>query len=174
MKEIQLTQGTMAIVDDEDFEAMNVFKWYALRHCHTFYAVRGAPKPGGGQTHESMHRVILARKLGRVLLKKEEVDHKHGDGLDNRREKLRLATSAQNKRNCRRRNANPSSRYLGVSWFKDRKKWHAQICVNYKSIHLGDHATELAAAQAREVYIEAHPELMARSNLTEMETDDHV
>jgi hypothetical protein len=111
-----------------------------------------------------MHRVVLSRKLGRALLRREEVDHEKGNGLDNRREKLRLATSAQNKRNCRRKSANPSSRYLGVNWHKVKKGWQAKIMVNGKSVYLGLHPTELEAALAREAYIKAHPELMARSN----------
>ena len=31
VKEIQLTQGYVALVDDEDFERVNEYKWYAQR-----------------------------------------------------------------------------------------------------------------------------------------------
>ena len=116
-----------------------------------------------------MHRVILARKLGRPLLKKEEVDHEHGDGLDNRRDELRPATDGQNARNCRRRKENPSSRYLGVSRYTRGENWQSETNINGKRIYLGRYATEFEAALAREYYITAHPELMARANFTHHE-----
>jgi hypothetical protein len=168
MREIPLTQGKVALVDDEDYEALNAFKWYAYRSCRTYYAQRMARRPDGGWNHEDMHRAILARKLERALVKGEKTDHWNGDGLDNQRGNLRLATNAQNNRNCRRRRSNPSSQYLGVSWDKCRKKWRAQwraqMMVNGEPIFLGYHTTELAAAEAREAYVIAHPELMARLN----------
>jgi hypothetical protein len=163
-REIPLTQGKVALVDDEDFEVLNAFKWCAYRDRYTFYAHRSMRLPGGRQKTEAMHRVILARKLGRALLKGEKTDHENGYGLDNRRNNLRLATHAQNGRNCRRRVANPSSQFLGVAWHKDTGKWVAQIVVDGKHIHLGLHSTEITAAQAREAYIVARPELQARSN----------
>ena len=74
------------------------------------------------------------------------------------------AVDPENLRNCYRHAANASSRFLGVSWHKANGKWTAQIGVNGKKVYLGIHATEMAAAQAREAYIAARPELMARSN----------
>ena len=169
MREIQLTRGKIALVDDEDLETISEFKWYAHPSNYTFYAVRSAWIRGIGSTNESMHRVILARKLGRGLLKSEEADHENGDGLDNRRENLRPATHAQNHRNCYQRKPNRSSQYLGLTWHNLRKNWQVQIKVYGKTIFLGRYATELEAALAREYYIASHPELMARSNLPAME-----
>lgn len=164
MKEIPLTQGKVALVDDEDFEAVAAVKWCAKRGGQTYYAERHIPCPGGSRPTERMHRLVLARVLGRDLLKGEHPDHINGDGLDNQRSNLRVATRAQNMRNCRRRSANPSSQYLGVSFHKDSGKWQAQVRVPGKQIHLGIHSSELAAAQAREAFISVHPELHARSN----------
>lgn len=168
MREIPLTQGKVALVDDEDYAALAMLKWHANRDGLTFYARHNARhrvrRPDGAWTHEQMHRVILARKLGRPLAKGEHTDHVNGDGLDNRRENLRPATSSQNHRNCRRRVASPSSRYLGVTWAKNRKKWTAQIYINGKNANLGQYLSEDEAALAREFYIAAHPELQARSN----------
>ena len=163
MKEIALTRGMVALVDDQDFEALG-HKWYANRNGRRFYAVRMVPREGGGRRMEYLHRLVLARVLGRELVRGEDTDHVNGDGLDNRRENLRVATRAQNMRNCRRYMANPSSRYLGVCWCKEISKWQARVGVNGKAINLGYHATELQAAQAREAYIDMHPELNARSN----------
>lgn len=166
MKEIPLSQGKVALVDDEDYEVLHLSKWCAQRSRSgiTFYAERSIYHPGGRWTHEKMHRFVLAWALDRELIKGEKVDHRNGDGLDNQRSNLRVATNAQNLRNCYRHAANASSRFLGVSWHKANGKWTAQIGVNGKKVYLGIHATEMAAAQAREAYIAARPELMARSN----------
>lgn len=164
MKEIKLTQGKVAIVDDEDYETVNAHKWCAFSAWNTFYITRCVPLPNGTTTSERMHRVILARKLGRPLLRDEYTDHVNGDGLDNRRQNLRLATNAQNQRNCHRRKANPTSRFLGVYWAARDKRWAARIQVNRRGVNLGYYTTEFDAVLAREEYIVAHPELMARSN----------
>jgi hypothetical protein len=164
MKEIQLSQGKVALVDDEDFEAIAAHKWSAHRQRNTFYAHRSVRRHGGGWTQETMHRVILARKLGRPIADAMLTDHGNGDGLDNRRKNLDEVTTAQNLRNCSRRVKNPSSQYLGITLDRAKRKWRAQIMVAGKQHYLGIHATELAAAQARETFINTHPELNARSN----------
>jgi hypothetical protein len=166
MREIPLTQDKVALVDDEDYEALNAFKWFVKRDRDTSYAMRNVR---GKPTKELIHRVVLARKLGRTLAKGERADHINGDGLDNRRENLRQATHAQNMRNCRRHSVNPSSRYLGVRWYKHTRKWLAQIKIDSRPIYLGTYRTENEAALAREFYIVAHPELHARSNFSEHE-----
>jgi hypothetical protein len=61
VKQIALSQGKVAIVDDEDFDALDAFKWYAYKHRNTFYAKRNVPRPNGKQTTETMHRTVLAR-----------------------------------------------------------------------------------------------------------------
>jgi len=171
MKKIPLTKGKVALVDDDDFEVLNAHRWHASGHRQKiFYASRCVRTPDGAWIPERMHRVILSRKLGRVLVKGEQVDHVSGDGLDNRRDNLRSATIAQNLRNCfRRRTAIQSSRYLGVSWHNREQQWQARIGVSYKRIELGWYQTEIEAALAREFYISAHPELGARSNFSQHE-----
>jgi len=164
MKEIPLTQGKVALVDDEDFEVLNAFKWCAGRDKRTFYVMRRVRRPSGGWTTEKMHRVILMRKLGHSLAKDEQSDHVNGDGLDNRRENLQMATTAQNQRNCHRFMHTVTSRYLGVCWHKHFAKWTPRVGVARKRVSLGYYRTESEAALAREFYIAAHPELQARSN----------
>ena len=169
MKEIPLNQGKIALVDDEDYEAVRSRLWKAVRKRHTCYASRKIHRDGAWVV-ELMHRVVLARALGRPLAKGELVQHISGDALDNRRANLRLATPSELQRGkrhgwARRRPApNISSQYLGVSWHKRNAKWLAKIQVNRKQIHLGCYATELDAAHAREAYISLHPELQAKSN----------
>ena len=165
MRTIPLTQDKVAIVDDDDFETINAYKWCAHRHRNTFYAERTARQRDGTRTTEKMHRIILARKLGRALARSEMPDHENGDGLDNRSINVRLATNAQNQRNCGRHSPNPSSQNLGIYRRKSDGAWRARIMINRKNAHLGYYASETEAVIARELYIAEHSELMARSNL---------
>jgi hypothetical protein len=174
VKEIALTQGKVAIVDDEDFESLNAFKWRASKERNTFYAIRNVRKQDGRWTTERMHRVIFSRKLGRPIIKGEIPDHENGDGLDNRRDRLRLATNAQNLRNRHQHGENTSSKYVGVSRCRRKKEWNAQIGVNYKHINLGYYTTELEAAIAREEYIQSHSELMAKSNFNDRKNKERT
>src|SRR5207253_3852593 len=84
----------------------------------------------------------------------QEVDHRNGDGLDNRRENLRLVAHAQN---CRNQRLRPhSSRFKGVTFNRELGRWHAAIMVDYRRIHLGTFDSEEEAALA---YDEASREL---------------
>ena len=125
MKEIELTQGKKSIVDDEDFEILSKFKWYASFNSKTFYAMRSFDG-----TTALMHREILRPEPGQI------VDHKNGNGLDNRKSNLRVCSHKQNLMN-RSKQKNNSSGYKGVALMRDRNKWYASIKVNGKSISLG-------------------------------------
>lgn len=145
---IPLTQGKYALVDDIDFEYFSQFKWCMMKNRRNFYAMRTFPRQGGGWTSQYLHRVILGRKLGRPLVKGDQVDHKNHDSLCNIRENLRLATGAQNSMN-RRQKLNSSSKYLGVSlrYESNRlKKWKAMIKANGKPKFLGYFSEEKDAA----------------------------
>lgn len=92
MREIPLTKGYIALVDDEDYEGLAGYKWQATvkkRNSRLIYAQR-VETCQGKQTAIWMHRVILGAPKGM------EVDHRNGNGLDNQRGNLRLATHAQN------------------------------------------------------------------------------
>jgi hypothetical protein len=81
-----------------------------------------------------------------------EVDHIDGDGLNNRLENLRLATTTNNNRNQRKRTGRTySSQYKGVSYRQDRDTWLAAIGVDYKRVKLGTYPTEEEAAKAYDV-----------------------
>jgi hypothetical protein len=93
VREIPLTQGKTALVDDEDFALVAGYKWCALRKKgNHWYAVRGVSTPKGVR-HIYMHRVIANPPEGMVT------DHINGDGLDNRRSNIRVATKRQNAQN---------------------------------------------------------------------------
>ncbi len=143
MKEISLTQGYVAIVDNEDYEELMRHKWYAHRDSRTgtWYAQRNVPQGNGKQTTSPMHRVILGAGPG------EEVDHRNGDGLDNRRSNVRLCTKAQNTANRRKRRDACSSRFKGVARHKATGKWRARIMCGGKPKYLGLFADEIEAAR---------------------------
>lgn len=141
MKTIELTQGKIAIVDDEDFAYLAQFKWFAHFDGTNWYAQRNSPYKNGKRTVIHMHRVVLGAP------DELEVDHRDGDGLNNRRLNLRLATHAKNKCNARIQH-NSSSGYKGVSWHKKTQRWQARITSNGTLIHLGVFDSPLDAANA--------------------------
>jgi hypothetical protein len=102
-----------------------------------------------------MHRVIMERILDRPLEPGEFIDHINGNGLDNRRSNLRLASIAQNNMNTRRRSTNTSG-YKGVSWKKDKQKWSVEIHVDKRKFFLGYFDNP---ADGYEVYCEAAKKL---------------
>jgi len=83
MKLIPLTQGKFAQVDDEDFEYLNQWKWFALKDAQTFYAARGIYLKG----NILMHRQLLGLTNSEV-----KGEHKDRNGLNNQKENLRVAT----------------------------------------------------------------------------------
>lgn len=126
MKFIQLTHGMKAIVDDEDYERVNQFKWLYIQ---VGYVARWT-YCDNRRVMIYMHRFIMSAPCGK------DVDHKFGNKLDNRKSQLRIATRQQNLRN-RGRNKNNQSGHKGVSWDKRNGKWRAVITVNRKQIHIG-------------------------------------
>lgn len=142
MKEIPLTRGKVALVDDADFEALAKYKWQAKRDKKTWYVYRRARKSDGEKGLMSMHRQIMVAGPGR------EVDHKDGDGLNNQRDNLRLCSHAQNMCNHQHKTDGCSSLYKGVCWRKDVARWVAKIRVSRRLIHLGLFDSQEDAAQA--------------------------
>ena len=148
MKQIQLTQNKIAMVDDADYGRLNQHKWCALKHHNIWYATRRGWK-NGRSINISMHRDILRP------VREMQVDHKDGNGLNNQRTNLRIATNTQNHQNRQRHQVyarHPiSSCYKGVYWQRDARKWHSQITVNGRKIYLGLFDSEIEAALAYDV-----------------------
>lgn len=138
MKEIKLTQGKSAFIDTADFLAISKHKWCAvLVNKRYWYAVCSIKR-----RHIYMHRFLLP-----CASKTDSVDHKNGDGLDNRRKNLRLSNKSQNAANSVKI-AKFSSKYKGVSWRKKEKRWIAAIRFNLKRKQLGSFSSEKDAALA--------------------------
>jgi AP2 domain len=140
VKEIPLTQGKVALVDDEDYEWLNQWKWCVERRKHTWYAVR-TDCSGDKQRRIYMHRLIMGAPKG------VQIDHISGQGFDNQRVNLRPATKSQNDFNRRKRRG-CSSIYKGVYWFKRDTCWAAYITHLWVRKFLGYFDTEEAAARA--------------------------
>lgn len=139
--EIPLSQGKVALIDEEDLPLVAGYSWhvYHKSDSHLWYAVAWIPgcRP--------------KRKIGlhNLIVGAPRVDHRNGNGLDNRRENLRECTQRQNIRNTRKRAS--ASRFKGVTFQRDRathaKPWLAQIKGERKQ-NLGRYATEEEAARA--------------------------
>ena len=131
------------MVDDDDYEELNRYKWYALwsSGTRTYYAVRFSSRYNGKRMKISMHRKIMNPP------KDMEVDHVNHDTLDNRKGNLRICTRSQNRMN-REKQSNNTSGLKGVSRYKASGKWQAQIQVNGKHIHLSFFDDKLDAARA--------------------------
>lgn len=160
MKEIQLTQGQVALVDDEDHPALVGRKWQASWHptSHTWYAkcyLRGKL--------EYMHRLIIGAQCG------QRTDHIDHNGLNNQRSNLRLCTQSRNQANMRKPAHGLTSRYKGVWRKSGRQVWYAGIRVHGRSIHLGCFADEKEAALAYDKAARAHFGDFALTNLAQEE-----
>lgn len=143
MKKIKLTQGKFALVDDDDFERLNKYKWFAYNSRGKFYARRnGRNKETGKQYIIHMHRIILGK-----IPQEKEVDHKDGNGLNNQRNNLRLANRFQNMQN-RKLNRDNKSGHKGVLWHSRDHVWTATGRLNGKQTHLGYFKNILDAKKA--------------------------
>lgn len=155
MREIELTRGLAALVDDCDYERVSTYKWQAKPSGNTVYAHTTVLNLRTGKpTTITMHRVIMGLQAD----DKRVVDHRDWDGLNNQRGNLRVCE--RNSDNVRaqkiRRNPLKKSAYRGVT--RDdyalkrvpglTKSWVAQISYDGRPHRIGRYATEQEAASA--------------------------
>lgn len=132
MKTIQLSQGKVAIVDDEDYDYLMQWKWhYCKGHASRVVSTGGNPR----QRRIYMHRII--NKTPEEL----ETDHININGLDNRKSNLRNCTALENMRN---------KHVAGVDF--SLGKWRARIKIKEKRLELGRFDNR---EDARQAYITA-------------------
>jgi len=134
---VPLTKGLEATIDAADIPKIEGVNWCTLTASGRVYAFRGI---GKGQA-VLMHRALVSAPTGM------HVDHIDGDGLNNRRSNLRVATRHENAQNARLSKANTSGA-KGVSWCKTTGRWKAQIMANRKAVLVGRYDTVEAAAAA--------------------------
>ena len=142
MKRIPLTQGQYTIVDDENYEWLSQYKWYAAWSPKTksFYAKRCDWDRGKKEKYNiSMAREILGLKKG----DKRDAEHKNHNTLDNTISNIRICTRQENQFN-----RSPK----GYSWHKKAQKYRSRIILNGKCISLGLYDTPKVA---HEIYLEA-------------------
>jgi hypothetical protein len=131
-----------ASVDNEDLDRLANFRWSAVKdkRKHTFYAIRHIWVNGKRTTYR-MHREILGLSIGGG----GTVDHKDRNGLNNKKDNLRVVSNSLSSYNCKHKNSNTSG-YRGI--WRHGRGWQASIGVNGKAIHLGSFSNPEAAALA--------------------------
>ena len=139
MREITLSNGLIALVDEADFASVRDLRWHATgRAPHVRAKCR--VERGGKTTWVSLSRFLMGAEEGVI------VDHINGDTLDNRRANLRLCTHAENLRNRRRRAGAFKSPFKGVT--RNRDRWVAQVGFLGKRHYAGTWPTAEEAAKA--------------------------
>ena len=149
MKELLTSNSHVVLLDDIDYENVSRWRWSAVRKHDVWYAIRNI-YVGGGREHRKVRRVYMHRLLIDAP-KGMQVDHKNGNGLDNRRDNLRATTHQINQRNRAGPQSNSKSGVNGVYWHKQRGKWAAMMRISGKNIPLGLYASIEQAAAARKV-----------------------
>lgn len=138
MKTIPVSGGkAFATVDDEDYERLSRLSWFLS---NKGYAI-ASTHVDGKIVNFYMHRLVAGTPAG------AKTDHRDGNRLNNVRLNLRVCTNRQNNMNLAKQK-NRSSGLKGVSWSKQKRKWHARIKVDGKAKHLGFFSDEVAAGAA--------------------------
>ncbi len=132
MKEIPVSRGYHALVDDEDYEQLIQRKW---SYCCGYAVARWNMKM------IKMHRMILGAKPG------EQIDHVNLNKLDNRRGNLRMASVYDQARHHPRMKTNKTG-FKGIYWRKSRSCWVAVIKVAGRRMYLGHFQDKIEAARA--------------------------
>jgi hypothetical protein len=143
MKQIQLTQGYICLVDDEDFEFLSQFKWEIDKRASGVYVKRYVYSMVNGKRKRTVfyiHRYIMG-----VTDKKVFVDHEDGNTMNNMRSNLRVCTQAQNSRNKKYRPN--TSGFKGVHP-RPSGRWASKIMYNYQTVTVGTFDTPEEAARA--------------------------
>ena len=163
-KRIPLTRGKSVIVDDEDYEWLNQWKWcYVKAYSGTSdgYAYRSV------KTEDRKNKVVLMHRLILNAPSHLQVDHVDGNGLNNRRSNIRLATPSQQMAN-RKKPRSPRP-FRGVRWVPQKKKWRAEITVDGKVRHIGYFHDPIIAALAYDDEVIRNFGEFARPNFSEEE-----
>ena len=144
MKEIELTNGGVALVDDEDYEFLSGFRWNRADDLHTSYAVKCF-----WLKEEKKRRTFGMHRFLAINDSEYEVDHIDGNGLNNQKLNIRSVRPCANQWNARRRVDNTTG-YAGVTFL--RGKYQARMQYKRKDYYLGVYGT---AEEAHQAYLNA-------------------
>jgi len=153
MKQIPLTQGKFALVDDDDYEWAIKLKW-----CYDcgYASIRNGKWSG---RNVRMHNLIMNTPDGM------QTDHEDRNKLNNQRSNLRVCTHAENQRN-KPKKLNTSSKFIGVCWSKRKSMYIAYITINKERKHLGYFNCQTKAALAyNEAAIKYHAGFASLNNV---------
>lgn len=127
-----------ALIDIEDIDKVKNIKWHRSDfQRNTYYCM------SNDSTYKRLHRLVLEITDPNVF-----IDHINHNGLDNRKENLRICTNQENIQNCLTPKNNKSG-CKGVYWSKDRNKWTVQVTINNKTKYIGRYDSYEDAIEAR-------------------------
>lgn len=137
--------GNYALVSNKDYPIINNYNWYASVGCNTIYAACNNPEIKVNIASMSMHRFVL-----NVIDSKIKIDHKDGNGLNNQRNNLRIATSSQNRANSRL-SKNNTHGFIGIKRNNTGLGWSANVRHNKKTNWVGSFVSKEDAAYHRDL-----------------------
>ncbi|MFC1738189.1 HNH endonuclease [Planctomycetota bacterium] len=140
-RRIRLTRGKYAIVDAEDFEGLNEYKWHCTYHGYATRIIYKETVKGKKAISIYMHRLLCPAPEGMI------VDHINRNSLDNRKVNLRAATQKQNVWNRKFLRRRGKSQYNGIRWDNNREKWQVRLMINGQRKSFGYYADEIEAAK---------------------------
>jgi hypothetical protein len=144
---LKLTRGRDAIIDPDMFAYLAQHKWHLSPNSknNAPYAARSIKYPSGAVVKEYLHWYIIGKPINGFV-----VDHINGNGLDNRRENLRIVTPRINAQN---KATNRNGKVLGAYFDKKVKKWQSKVFIDKKSKTIGWFKTKEAANLAYFAFI---------------------
>jgi hypothetical protein len=141
--QIPIGHGRFALINECDAPAILPFRWHmhgSKTHPKRYAATSVAANCKCGRGVILMHRMLLGAK---------EIDHKNGNGFDNRRSNLRPSSRSGNLVNRGRRVLRKDGgKFKGVYWHACSRKWHAKLTVKGQKLFIGHFTSEEEAARA--------------------------
>lgn len=141
-------QGETIIIDDCDSWIIDNYNFNIVKdHKSEYKSVKCALKNfSGKRKHTTLCYLVLKKKKGMII------DHKNRNPFDNRKCNLRFVNSVQNSWNRGKQNSFKgkltTSKFKGVSYFKNNNNWRTRIAIEGEVIYLGHYPTEIKAAKA--------------------------
>jgi hypothetical protein len=139
------------IFDADDYEKVKKFQWSV----------------GGTKNHRYASNSVIGTYLHRYILGyfgSLSIDHINGDTYDNRKGNLRIVEHKNNIHNAQKYRKSCTSKYKGVCFVTERKKWKAAIHKGSTYYHLGLYLSEIDAAIAYNIAAKKYFGKFARLN----------